>query len=613
MRAMSSENPLLRDRFVDFLLHDVLDVTSLTRCAYFADHERETFDLYLTACRRLARTRLFPTYRPMDEAPPRLEAGRVIVHPEVKRLWRDLVELGALTATRPASVGGQQMPLSVAALAHAYLMAGNLSAYGYVGLTTGAAHLIEAFGADALKAVFMTPMYDGRWSGTMALTEPQAGSSLADVTTSASPTAHGHHLIRGSKIFISGGDHDATENVVHLVLARIDGAPAGTKGISLFAVPRLRPSQTGMLANGTLANGTLATGTLVGNDVHVSGVIHKIGWRGLPSLALSFGEENDCHGWLVGPPHEGLRCMFQMMNEARIMIGLNGAATASVAYLESLAYAKDRPQGRSLTEKDASRPPVPIVEHADVRRMLLRQKAIVEGALCLLGTVSRYADLSDHSDDADERARSKKLLDLLTPIAKTFPAEQGFEANALSLQIHGGYGYSSEYLPEAWLRDQKLNSIHEGTTGIQGLDLLGRKVVAGGGATLALFREEVLSDLSAAESANVDRTQLVAVRDALEQLVALTATLAQRGLVGDVEGMMAHSADYLSTFSIVVIAWQWTRMWSVAARREHDAFTRGIERAARYWITTEIPRAAQLAALCVSADRSYLDVRSDEL
>ena len=608
---MTSANPLLGDRFVDFLLHDVLDVSALTALPAFSEHARETFDLYLASCRRFARERLLPTYRPMDEAPPRLEAGRVVVHPEVRRLFRELVALGAVSATRPAHVGGQSMPLTVAALAHAYLMAGNLSAYGYVGLTNGAAHLIEAFGSDALKAAFMAPMYEGRWSGTMALTEPQAGSSLADLTTRATPTAAGHHLIRGSKIFISGGDQDATENIVHLVLARIDGAPPGTRGISLFAVPRLRP--TGTLEHASRETPSLLRGELVANDVHVSGVIHKIGWRGLPSLALSFGDANDCHGWLVGPPNEGLRCMFQMMNEARIMVGLNAASTASVAFHESLAYAKERTQGRALTEKDATRSPVPIVEHADVRRMLLRQKSIVEGSLCLLGTVSRYADLAEHAEDAHVRMRSKALLDLLTPIAKTFPAEKGFEANALALQIHGGYGYSSEYLPEAWLRDQKLNSIHEGTTGIQGLDLLGRKAVAGGGATLALFREEVHHALDAAERAGLEARTRTALAEALHEVVGLTAVLGQRGQSGDVEGMMAHSADYLECFSVVVLSWQHLRLWTAAQRLADDAFRRGLVQSARYWFATELPRVPALVELASGDDRSYLDVRPDEL
>lgn len=295
------------------------------------------------------------------------------------------------------------------------------------------------------------------------------------------------------------------------------------------------------------------------------------------------------------------------------MVGLNAAATASVAYLESLAYATDRTQGRAVTEKDPRRAPIAIVEHADVRRMLLRQKAIVEGALALLGTVSRYADLSEHADDPSERARSKALLDLLTPIAKTFPAEKGFEANALALQIHGGYGYSSEYLPEAWLRDQKLNSIHEGTTGIQGLDLLGRKAIAGGGATLAIFRDEVSRDLDRALAAGISVDAIDAVRGALDGLLSLTGELGARGATGDVEGMMAHSADYLETFSIVVVAWQWARLWTASTKLSPDAFSRGLERAARYWIATEIPRVAQLAALCVGPDRSYLDARPDEL
>ncbi|MDQ3033454.1 MAG: acyl-CoA dehydrogenase [Myxococcota bacterium] len=589
-------NPLVSDRFVDFLLHEVLDVSSLCALPAFAEHERETFDLWIGACRKVAREVLFPSYRAMDEAPPRLEGGRVIVHPRMRAIWKELVDLGVIAATRPAEVGGQRMPLAVSTLASAYLMAGNLSAYGYAGLTTGAAHLIEAFGDAALRETYMAPLYEGRWTGTMTLTEPQAGSSLADVQTRATPTSEGHHLLRGAKIFISGGDHDVTENVVHLVLARIEGAPAGTKGISLFVVPKRRPTEDG---------------TLVDNDVTISGVIHKIGWRGLPSVALALGDANECRGWLLGAPGAGLRQMFQMMNEARLMVGVNAAATASVAYQESLAYAKERTQGRPLGV-DPTRAPVPILEHADVRRMLLRQKAIVEGALCLLGVAARYADLSEHSIDPAERERSKLLLDLLTPIAKSFPSERGFESNALAVQIHGGYGYSSEYLPESWLRDQKLNSIHEGTTGIQGLDLLGRKVVAGGGAAIMALRDAILADVALAEAKSVDPERLRALRAATERVVALTATLGARGASGDLDGMMGHSADYLELASILVVSWMWIRMSAIVAGRD-DPFARGIEHAARYWIATELPRVDTLAALCESAERSYLDVDADAL
>ncbi|HEY8039224.1 MAG TPA: acyl-CoA dehydrogenase [Polyangiaceae bacterium] len=595
-------NPLLRDRDVDFLLYDVLGVLSLTRLPYFADHDRSTFDAVLDTSRRFARAVLAPAYKPMDEEPPRLVDGVVRVHPRMKALYPELAALGMVAATRPAAVGGQQLPLTVSTLATAYLMAANLGAYGYVGLAAGAAHLLETLGTDALRATYMEPLYAGRWLGTMALTEPQAGSSLADVATRATPAGDGSHRVVGSKIFISGGDHDLTENIVHMTLARIDGAPAGIKGISLFCIPKRRPG----------------AGGLVDNDVTVSGVIHKIGWRGLPSLALSFGDRGDCHGWLVGEPGRGLAAMFQMMNAARIMVGVNGVATASVAYHEALAYASSRPQGRPLGAKSPTAPQVPIVEHADVRRMLLRQKAIVEGGLALVGRTAMVADLAEHAQDEATRARSRLLLDLLTPVAKSFPAERGFEANALALQVHGGYGYSSEYLPEAWLRDQKLNSLHEGTTGIQGMDLLGRKVVAGGGAALRALRQEIEATLAAARASGVGEGMTSAVASGLETVEALTMHLGARGMAGDVAGMMLHSTDYLELFGILVVAWQHLAMAAVAVKKtpagdDEASFLRGKMLAAEYWIATEMGRLEWLASLCRSGEDSYARIRADEL
>ncbi|WP_437720963.1 acyl-CoA dehydrogenase [Sorangium sp. So ce861] len=598
------QNPLLNDRDVEFLLYEVLDAPRLCELPYFADHTRETFDLYLQSCRRFAREVLFPTYRPVDASPPRFEGGAVAVHPTLKQVFQPMIELGVLTAARPADVGGQQLPLVVAMLAGAYLMAANLSACGYLGLTTAAAHLIQTFGDEALKSAFMTRLYAGEWTGTMALTEPQAGSSLADVQARAERTDAGHYLVRGSKIFISGGDHDLAENIVHLVLARIDGAPPGIKGVSLFAVPKRRHERWP------------EGGRLVPNDVEVAGVIHKIGWRGLPSLAMSFGERGDCHGYLVGNPHQGISYMFQMMNEARIMVGVNAAATASAAYHEALGYALARPQGRPLGSKDPRTPQVPIVEHADVRRMLLRQKAIVEGSLALVSTTARYADLAAHAADPAERERAQRLLDLLTPITKTFPAEKGFESNALALQVHGGYGYSSEYLPEAWLRDQKLNSIHEGTTGIQGLDLLGRKVVAGGGAALMALGGEVEQTIGRARRAGVEPAWCERLGASMSLLGELTMHLAEAGLRGDVERMLRHSADYLELASILVVAWQWLAM--AAAAREGLArgaspagFYEGKLCAAQYWFSTELPRAPALAALCRSGEDSYARMRPE--
>ncbi len=585
-------NPLLNDRDVSFLLFELFDAEGLCRLPAFAEHSRETFAMYVDACRKLAREALYPAYRAMDEAPPRLSEGRVRVHPKMKDLHRKLSELGVVNATRPVEVGGQQMPLMVAACANAYLMAGNLSAFGYLGLTAGAARLLESFGTDAQRRDYMARMYAGSWTGTMALTEPQAGSSLADVSTRATPVADGSYRIQGSKIFISGGDHDLTDNIVHMALARIDGAPPGVKGISLFVVPAMR----------------IEDGERVPNDTAVAGVIHKIGWRGLPSIALNFGENGDCRGYLVGEPNQGLAYMFQMMNEARLMVGLNGVSTAYVAYQEALEYAKTRPQGR--TSKGAGGQ-VPIIQHADVRRMLLRQKAIAEGGLALIVYASRCADLAEHADDARVRQESARLLDLLTPVAKSFPAEKGFEANALAVQIHGGYGYSSEYMPEAWLRDQKLNSIHEGTTGIQSLDLLGRKVMLHGGAALKLLLREIGSATEAARMAGVPAEQVDLLAQGAETLRTVTASLLS---VADAELRLAHSVDYLDLFATVVIGWMWLLQATAAQRAlaaHDDPFYRGKLSAAQYFLRTELPRVATLASLIESGEDSFLRAHED--
>jgi butyryl-CoA dehydrogenase len=587
-------NPLIDDALVDFILYSVLDAESLCELDAYQQHSKETFDMYIDSVRRFARQDLLQTYKPMDENPPVFEDGRIHTHASLPALYEAMVELGVLTATRPEEVGGQQMPLLVHTLATSYLMAANLGAYGFVGLTHGAAHLIEAFGSDELKERFMSKMYSGEWTGTMALTEPHAGSSLGDLTTTAKPTDDGYYLIKGSKIFISGADHQINDNVVNLTLARIDGAPDGTKGISLFAIPRLREEN----------------GSLVPNDVTVAGLIHKIGWKGLPSLALEFGDEGDCRGWLVGEPHQGLRYMFQMMNEARIMVGVNATATASAAYYESLHYALDRRQGRELGARGGEM--VPIVQHADVRRMLLRQKAIIEGSLALLATVSRYADVAEHGATEEARERAALLLDLLTPVAKTFPAEKGFESTALAIQILGGYGYTSEYLPEAYMRDQKLNTLHEGTSGIQSMDLLGRKVMAKGGQSLRALADDISSTVGRAREAGVDAELCSALEEAVGTVGAVTMELGQRGMAGDASGMLGHSYDYLDMFATLVLGWQWLNMAAAAQSASiSDERKAAIEAATRYWIRTEVPRISVLAELCRSNESSYIDAKAE--
>ncbi|MEO1173080.1 MAG: acyl-CoA dehydrogenase, partial [Myxococcota bacterium] len=453
------------------------------------------------------------------------------------------------------------------------------------------AHLIEAFGSEELKSRYMSKMYEGVWTGTMALTEPDAGSSLADVTTRATPFGDGVYKLKGTKVYISGGDHDVAENIVNLTLARIDGAPAGTKGISLFVVPRKRFAEDG---------------SLVDNDLTTSGMFHKLGWRGLPSISLTYGERDDCHGYLVGEPHQGLKYMFQMMNEARIGVGVSATATALVAYYESLEFAKERLQGRKLGAPSNSAP-VPIIEHADVRRMLLRQKAISEGALALVLTTAKFQDLAEHGPE-DERDNAHLILDLLTPLAKTFPAEFGFESNTLAVQVLGGSGYVDDYLPEAWLRDQKLNTIHEGTSGIQAMDLLGRKIMRTGGKSLMALGALIQTDIQAAIQGSVDTEFTSALAAALATVSGVTTELGQHALT-DPEAMMQNAGDYLEMLSVVVIGWQWLVQITAASRgraiadNDRDrAFYEGKFRAGRYWYSHEIPRVAHLAERIRNAD-----------
>jgi len=593
---MTDANPLLDDRDVAFLLHDVHDAASLCALPAFAHHSRETFDLTVQSLRRLAREVFAPCAREVDAAPPSLAPdGSVALHPKMRVMFSALAEAGVLAATRPLEVGGQQLPSLVHTAASSYLCAANGSALGLAMLTSEVAHLIESFGDAGLRARYMAALYAGEMTGTMALTEPHAGSSLGDITTRATPAGDGTYRVTGSKIFISGGEHDLTDNIVHMALARVEGAPAGTRGVSLFCVPRRRP------------DGAF-------NDVRCAGVLHKIGWRALPSVVLNFGEEGDCHGWLVGAEGRGLAQMFQMMNAARIGVGASAAATAYVAYQEALRYARARPQGRPFAGRDGASPQVPITAHPDVRRMLLRQKAIVEGALSLALEAARFADLAEHGPH-EKRGDAKLLLDLLTPVVKTFPAERGFEANVLSVQVHGGYGYTSEYLPELWLRDQKLNSIHEGTTGIQSLDLLGRKVVAGGGEALRLWSAEVSRATADARSAGVEAAWCDALDAAVADVASLTMELGARGLSGDVDGMLGHATDYLDLFATVCVAWQWMRQAVAAKRRLADgsgtAFHEGKLRAAQYWVRTELPRVTHLAALCRDAEDSYLRIADD--
>jgi len=405
-----------------FLLHEVLHVEELCKRDYFKEHTLENFDMIVEAADSLSTNHLRPILLEMDRNPPRVENARVKVHPKMPELMKKFGEDGWISMSAPHEFGGQQVPFTILQATEFIIAAANYFPMAYAFLTTGAAHLIEAFGTKELQQTFIPKMMSGSWQGTMAMTEPQAGSSLSDIVATATPTGNGYYLLKGQKIFISCGDHDGCENIVNLMLARIEGAPAGTKGISLFVVPRMRPDEKG---------------ELVFNDVNTAGLFHKMGYHGAPIAHLIMGEQNDCRAYLVGEEHKGLSYMFHMMNEARIGVGMSATAIASAAYYNSLEYANVRLQGRKLTEKDPLKPQIPIIHHADVKRMLLFQKSIVEGSLALALQACIYYDNSK-TLKGEEAENNFLKRDLLTPIVKWSPAEMSIRTTTTSLQLFGG-------------------------------------------------------------------------------------------------------------------------------------------------------------------------------
>lgn len=586
-------------RNLDFMLYEVHNVERLSAQTYFEDHTREVYDLVVNTAMKMARDLTYPYLQEMDHFAARLENGQVKVHPAVKTMMKEWGEGGWISASMPYDVGGQQLPFSVAMACNYIFAAANFSSTGFPMLSAGAGHLILSFGAQELVDTYLSKMLEGQWQGTMALTEPQAGSSLSDIITRAEPTDDGHYRIRGQKIFISAGDHDGVDNVVHMLLGRIKGAPSGTKGISLFLVPKKRLT---------------ADGGLEPNDVAVTTVYHKMGYRGCPITQLSLGENDDCRGYLIGEPNKGLSYMFQMMNEARIGVGTQATAIASAAYYASLEYAKQRPQGRKISSKDPNLPQIPIIEHADIRRMLLLQRAISEGALSMILQCCMYADLSK-SADPEQNQRYNLLLDLLTPIAKSYPSENGLTAVSQGLQILGGYGYCQEFPLEQYYRDIRIHAIHEGTTGIQGLDLLGRKVLMKDGQAMLLYLQEVEGTIQDAMQFQELAPHAERLKEAVEKLQKVTLHRVQFALRGDVERFLADATLYLEFFGIIAIAWQWL-IQGVAARKalagecsEPDRmFYEGKVHTMRYFFHYEVPKTYGLAARLLEEDALTVDM-----
>jgi len=582
---------------LDFLLDDWLGIASLLARPRFAEHSLETFGSVLDTCERIAREKFAPFNRAADTDEPRVVSGadgeRVQLPAATHAAMAAYAESGMLAAAQDHAVGGLQLPCVIEMAANAFFSKASVAMSGYAMLTSGNANLLMAHGTPLQREVFAKNEFAGRWFGTMCLSEPQAGSSLSDVATRALPDGDGfdadplgpRYRLKGNKMWISAGEHEITENIVHLVLAKIpgpDGKPvAGTRGISLFVVPKKLANEKGEL-----------TGER--NDVALAGLNHKLGYRGTTNALLNFGEGRfpvrgapGAIGYRVGQPGEGLRCMFHMMNEARIGVGIGAVMLGYAGYEASLEYARQRPQGRSISPagKDASLPQVPIIEHADVRRMLLAQKSYVEGGLALALYCARLVD-ELHTGDEAAGAEAGLLLDVLTPIAKSWPSEWCLEANSLAIQVLGGYGYTRDFMVEQYWRDNRLNMIHEGTHGIQALDLLGRKVVMNGGAGLKLLATRVSATIERAGHVDGLAEPANALAAALQKLGAATKAAWATGVP---EEALANATPYLQAFGHVVLAWIWLDV-GLVAQRSASAFHQGKLAAMRYFFAYELPK-----------------------
>lgn len=593
--------PLLNERDLSFLLYELLNTEALLDRPRYREHSREVFNATLQTARAIAE-KYFANHNAKGDAnEPTFDGEKVHLIPETKAAWDAFAEAGFLAAHYDFAEGGQQLPEIILRSCMAYINAANISTTAYAFLSLGAANLIHAFGSPEQQQTFLPPMREGRFAGTMALTEPGQGSALADIRTYAVPQDDGTYRLYGQKMFISGGDQSLTENIVHMVLARIKDAPPGVKGISLFICPKF-------LVN---ADGSLGAR----NDVALAGLLHKMGYRNTTSTVLSFGEKDGAVAYRVGEPHKGLAYMFQMMNESRIAVGLGAAALAYQGFNYSLEYARQRPQGRLPSDKDPLSPQVPIIRHADVRRLLLAQKVYAEGSLALCLYASSLFEDSRTAATEEERKNAFLLLDLLTPVVKSWPSKYGLKANELAIQVLGGSGYIREYPVEQYYRDNRLNPIHEGTEAIHGLDLLGRKVPQAQMAGYTLFRAAVARTLQEAQALPSAQEFVAPLQAALASLEEVTTTLLA-AVQADPDLGLANATVYLDLFGRVVLAWLWLRQALLAGRALERpglhaadvAFYRGKRQAARYFFRWELPEIQPQAALLKSLDRSCLDM-----
>lgn len=570
-------------RDVDFVLHEQLNIGSLGEHEMYAEFNKKTIDLIVSEARNLAIKEILPTFKEGDEQGCRFENGQVFVPESFKRAYELFIEGEWLAMTEDPEFGGQGMPRTVALAAGDYFNGANYAFMMYPGLTHGAALLVEAFGTERQKRLFLKNMFTGKWTGTMLLTEPEAGSDVGNLTTTATKNADGTYSISGAKIFISAGEHDMVENIVHPVLARIEGAPAGTKGISLFLVPKYRVNEDGSLG--------------AFNDVVCTGIEHKMGINGNATCSLTLGGKGNCIGELLGEENKGMRAMFLMMNEARILVGLQGLSCASASYVNALNYARERIQGKNLLQMmDPDAPSVPIIQHPDVRRMLMSMKAYVEGMRSLLYYAASLTDRLTVSADEDEKARLQGMLDLLIPVCKGYVTDRAFEICSTGVQVYGGYGFIKEYPQEQLLRDCRITLIYEGTNGIQAMDLLGRKLGMNKGKPIMDLMGEIQQTIAQAKAIDSLKEFASRLEKALGRLGEVAMHLGAAAMSPNVMNAFAFAHPFLEAAGDVILTWMLLWRGVIAAqalekgaKKKDQAFYEGQLKSVQYFSQAVLP------------------------
>ena len=592
-------------RDVDFVLHEQLKVEELARHERFAEFNRKAVDLIISEARNLAIKEILPTRQDGDRQGARFDGGKVFVPESFHKAWKAYIEGEWLAMTEDPDWGGQGMPRAVAMAAADYLNGANFAFMMYAGLTHGAGKLVESFGSEKLKKLFLKKMYTGQWTGTMLLTEPEAGSDVGALTTSAVKNPDGTYSITGNKIFISSGEHDLAENIIHPVLARVDGAPAGTAGISLFLVPKIWVNDDGSLGEP--------------NDIVCTGIEEKMGIHGNATCSMALGSKGRCRGMLLGEENKGMRAMFLMMNEARLLVGSQGLACASPAYMYALAYARERVQGRHLLKAlDKSAPSVPIIQHPDVRRMLMLMKVYVEGMRSLIFYVGHLEDCLHTAGDPDAKARYQGMIDFLIPIAKGYVTDRSCEVCNLGIQVYGGYGYIREYPMEQLLRDCRITPIYEGTNGIQAMDLLGRKLGLNKGRPMMDLLGEIQAALAAAKA--VPRTAPFAetVEGMLNKLGEVAMHMGAAAMSDKVLTAFAFAHPFLEVCGDVVMAWMLLWRARIAAEKlaagvkEKDAlFYEGQLKSIEFFASTILPVTFGKMKAILAGNTAMVDIHED--